>query len=340
MINKFVKYFFIFTILIFFGIASFVALDSDLRRYLFSRAVSAYKLYQIIALQPYLKNDNIKGASSQLIKYINISDKFANGKSVLLLGIYDAAKLVEIKASSKEDYLHLEKVFKKLVEQDPSLYEAQVWLAKSYSYTNTDLALKHIDKAIEISSAQDSAYRVALKIAQVNDDKDLANFYCDKYKNSKFGGSSPRYTKSFFGGNVITKMALEFLPEQDSKNFYTHSGLQLNNYDIYEFTPVKPLDIDGFKIYLSFLPGIRIDLSEISVLNSDNLISIPLKEISATSKSAYVDNNNLEKLSFLIMNESDEVLDIKFKNKIDSINKILLKMKISKLDLTNNSLCN
>ena len=42
--------------------------------------------------------------------------------------IYDA-KLIEIKASSKEDYLHLEKVFKKLVEQDPSLYEAQVWLA-------------------------------------------------------------------------------------------------------------------------------------------------------------------------------------------------------------------
>jgi hypothetical protein len=340
MINKFVKYFFVFTILFIFTITSIIALDSDLRRYLFGRAISAYKLYQIIAIQPYLKSDNIEGASTQLLKYIKTSEKFANGKSILLLGIYDVAKLVEIKASSKEDYFHLEKVFKKLVEQDPSLYEAQVWLAKSYSYKDTALALKHIDKAIEISSAQDIAYRVAIKIAQNNDDKNLASFYCNKYKNSKFGGSLPRYTKSFFEGNIITKMALEFLPEQNSQNFYTHSGLQLNSFDNYEFTPIKPLDIDGFKIYLSFLPGIRIDLSEILIIDSNNSKLIPIHEISATSRSAYIDNNTQDTLSFLIMNESDEVLNIKFKNKIKSLNKILLKMKISKLNLTNNFLCN
>ena len=340
MINKFVKYFFIFTIFILFTITSIIALDSDLRRYLFARAISAYKLYQIIALQPYLKNDNISGASSKLLKYIETSEKFANGKSVLLHGIYDAAKLVEIKASSKEDYMQLEKVFEKLVEQDPSLYEAQVWLAKSYLYKDTELALKHVNKAIEISSAQDSAYRVAINIAQIKGDKDLANFYCNKYKKSKFGGSSPRYTKSFFGGNVITKMALEFFPENNSQNFYTHSGLQLNKFDNYEFTPIAPLDIEGFKIYLSFLPGIRIDISEILVINSNKSQLIPLKNIFATSNTAYIDNNYKDKLSFLILNESDEVLNLKFQNKIKSVNKIILTMKISKLDLTNNTLCN
>ena len=46
-----------------------------------------------------------------------------------------------------------------------------------------------------------------------------------------------------------------------------------------------------------------------------------------------------EKLSFLILNEGDEVLRIKFENKIKSLNKIILKMKISKLDLANNTLC-
>ena len=60
MINKFVKYFFVFTILFIFTITSIIALDSDLRRYLFGRAISAYKLYQIIAIQPYLKSDNIE----------------------------------------------------------------------------------------------------------------------------------------------------------------------------------------------------------------------------------------------------------------------------------------
>ena len=339
MINKFVKYFIIFTILFLFGIVTFLTFDSDFRRYLFSRTISAYKLYQITALQPYLKGDDIEGASKQLLKYIKLSEKVANGKSILLYGIYDSAKLVESKATSKKDYLNLEKVFEKLIEQDPSLYEAQVWLAKSNSHKNFEKALKHINKAIEISPAQDSAYRVAIKIAQEKEDKNLANFYCNKYKNSKFGGTLPRYTRSYFGGNVITKMAVEFLPEEESPNFYTHSGLQLNNFDDYEFTPIKPLDIDGFRIYLSFLPGIRIDLSEILVVSSDLSKKIPISNISVTSKSAYIENDYDEKLSFLIMNESDEVLRIKFENKIKSLNKIKLKMKISKLDLTNNTLC-
>jgi len=339
MINKFVKYFIIFTILFFFGIVTFLTFDSDFRRYLFGRTISAYKLYQIVALQPYLKGDDIEGASKQLLKYIKVSEKVANGKSILLYGIYDAAKLVESKATSKKDYLNLEEVFKKLVEQDPSLYEARVWLAKSNSHKNVKIALEHINKAIEISPAQDSAYRVAIKIAQDKGDKNLANYYCNKYKNSKFGGSLPRYTKSYFGGNVITKMAVEFLPEEETPNFYTHSGLQLNSFDDYEFTPIKPLDIDGFKIYLSFLPGIRIDLKEILLISSDTSQKIPIKNISATSKSAYVEKNSDENLSFLILNEGDEVLQIKFENEINSLNKIILKMRISKLDLTNNALC-
>ena len=339
MINKFVKYFIIFTILFIFGIVTFLALNSDSRHYLFSRTISAYKLYQIISLQPHLKGGDIEGASKKLLKYIKVSEKIANGKSSLLYGIYDAAKLVESKATSKEDYLNLEKVFEKLIEQDPSLYDAQVWLAKSTSHKNIEKALEHINKAIEISPAQDSAYRVAIKIAQEKGDKNLANFYCNKYKNSKFGGTLPRYTSSYFGGNVITKMAVEFLPEEESPNFYTHAGLQLNNFDDYEFTPIKPLDIDGFRIYLSFLPGIRIDLSEILVVSSDLSEKIPITNISVTSKSAYIENDYDEKLSFLIMNESDEVLRIKFENEIKSLNKIILKMKISKLDLTNNTLC-
>ena len=339
MINKFVKYFIIFTILFLFGIVTFLALDSDFRRYLFSRTISAYKLYQITALQPYLKGDDIEGASKQLLKYIKLSEKVANGKSILLYGIYDSAKLVESKATSKKDYLILQEVFAKLVEQDPTLYEARIWLAKSTRYTNIENAFEHINEAIEISPAQDNAYRLAIKIAQEEEDKDLAKFYCNKYKNAKFGGNLPRYTKSYFGGNVITKLAVEFLPEKEIPDIYTHSGLQLNNFDDYEFTAIEPVDINGFRIYLSFLPGIRIDLTEIIVIKSESTEKIPISNISATSRSAYIENDTNELLSFLILSEGDEVLQIKFKNKIYSLNKIILKMKISKLGLANNTLC-
>ena len=86
----------------------------------------------------------------------------------------------------------------------------------------------------------------------------------------------PRYTRGYFGGNVITKMAVEFLPEKEIPDIYTHSGLQLNNFDDYEFTAIEPVDINGFRIYLSFLPGIRIDLAEIFVIKSESTEKIPI----------------------------------------------------------------
>jgi len=300
--------------------------------------MSAYKLYQIISLQSYLKSGNVKGASDRLLSYIEVSKKISNGKSSLLLGIYDAAKLVESKVSSKEDYLVLEEVFKKLVEQDPELYEARIWLAKSIRYTNLENAFIHIDKAIDISPAQDNAYRLAIKIAQENDDKNLAQLYCNKYKDAKFGGNLPRYNKNFFGGNVITKLGLEFLPEKEISTVYTHSGIQLNNFDYYEFSPIEPIDVDGFRIYLSFLPGVKIDIKEINIKNSDQNKKIPISNITATSKSAFINEHN-EYLSFLILKEGEEILQIMFRDKIQSMNKITLKMKISKLSLANNTLC-
>ena len=89
--------------------------------------MAGYKLYQIISLQGDLKAGNIEGASKKLLNYIKVSEKISNGKSSLLYGIYDSAKLVESKVSSKKDYLILQEVFAKLVEQDPTLYEARIW---------------------------------------------------------------------------------------------------------------------------------------------------------------------------------------------------------------------
>ena len=203
----------------------------------FANSIAAFSLYNIISIQAHLKRVNdIEGASNKLLNYIEFSKKIANGKSRLLLGIYDATKLVESKASTKQDYLILEKVFKALVDIDPSLYEARVWLAKSYYYKkqNND-SLLQIDKAIEISPAQDKPYRIGLKIAREEGDEELFRFYCEKYKNSTFGGNVPRYKESFFGGNVITKIGLEFYPrENGNQKIYTHSGIILNDYFNYE----------------------------------------------------------------------------------------------------------
>ena len=341
MFSKVCKYIIILILILLFLFISLLTIDSSFRRAIFSNSIAAFNLYNIISIQTHLKrNHDIEGASNKLLNYIEFSKKIANGKSKLLNGIYDATKLVESKASTKQDYVILEKVFEALVDIDPSLYEARVWLAKSYYYKkkNHD-SLLQINKAIEISPAQDKPYRLGLKIAREEGDEELFRFYCDKYKNSTFGGNLPRYKESYFGGNVITKIALEFYPrENGNQKIYTHSGIILNDYFNYEFVPVEPIDIEGVNIYLSFLSGITMDIKEIILSNSTVNKKLIKKNMFASSKFSFIDNNK-DYLSFYISDENDEIINLNFNNMFEDVDKIVLKIKFSKLDLTNHFNC-
>jgi len=341
MFSKVSKYLIILLLILLFLFISLLTIDSSFRRAIFINSIAAFNLYNIISIQTNLKrNYDIEGASNKLLNYIEFSKKIANGKSKLLNGIYDATKLVESKASTEHDYLILEKVFEELVDIDPSLYEARVWLAKSYYYKKKNYdSLLQINKAIEISPAQDKPYRLGLKIAREEGDDELFRFYCDKYKNSTFGGNLPRYKESYFGGNVITKIALEFYPrENGNQKIYTHSGIILNDYFNYEFVPIEPTNIEGVNIYLSFLSGITMDIEEIILSNSTMNKRLIKKNIFASSKFSFIDNNK-DYLSFYISDENDEIINLNFNSTFTEIDKIVLKIKFSKLDLTNHFNC-
>ena len=341
MIGKICKYIIISVLILLFILIFLLTIDSSFRRTIFNNSIAAINLYYVVSVQTHLKHrHDVKGASNKLLKYIEFSKKIANGKSRLLNGINDATKLIESKASTKEDYLILEKVFKALVDIDPSLYEARVWLAKSYYYKKQNYnSLLQIDKAIEISPVQDKPYRLGLKIAREQGDEKLFSFYCNKYKNSTFGGNEPRYKESYFGGNVITKIGLEFYPRENSnQKIYTHSGIILNDYNNYEFIPVEPINIEGINIYLSFLPGIKMDIEEIILSNSIMSKRLIKENIFASSKFSFIDNNE-DYLSFYISDENDEIINLNFNNTFEDVDKIILKIKFSKLDLMNHLNC-
>ena len=99
----------------------------------------------------------------------------------MLIGVYDAVNLVASKASSQKDFNLLEEVFFELVELDPNLYKARVWLARAVSDTDYKSALMHLEKAIKISPASEEAYREDIRIAQERQDINLAQKFCNKY---------------------------------------------------------------------------------------------------------------------------------------------------------------
>tara|TARA_Y100001960_G_C14704167_1_gene843411 strand:+ start:178 stop:1074 length:897 start_codon:yes stop_codon:yes gene_type:complete len=295
-------------------------------------------LYQIVSLQKSLKNKNFSEASDRLIKYIEISKKISDGKSRMSLGVYDAVNLAASKATTQKEYNDLENVFTELVKMDPNLYKARIWLAKSIIDTNYEKALFHLDKAIELIPAQEDAYREILRIAQNKNDKEIAKKYCDKYKEAQLGGTTPRYYTNYFGGTNLRKMAVEFTPEKENNKFYGHAGIQLNSYQNYEFVPISPVNSNGINIYFSFLPGIKVEIKKITIFHSGKIININKKDYTANSRSAYIDNTG-ENLSFIIVKEGDEVLYIRFDKLFNSIEKIIIVTKFSKLNFVSNSLC-
>ena len=267
-----------------------------------------------------------------------MSKKIASGKSRMFLGVYDAVNLVASKATTQSEYNDLENVFIELVKLDPNLYKARIWLAKSIIDTDYEKALFHIEKAIELIPAQEDAYREILKIAQNRNDKILARKYCNKYRKAQLGGDQPRYYTNYFGGSNLRKMAIEFMPEKKNPKFYSHAGIQLNKFQNYEFIPIIPVDTNGINFYFSFLPGIRININEISIFYSGKVTKINKKNFTANSRSAYIDGTS-ENLSFFITKEGDEVIYIRFDKLFNSVEKIIVEMKFSKLGFANKSLC-
>ena len=111
-------------------------------------------------------------------------------------------------------------------------------------------------------------------------------------------------------------------------------------------TPLtKPLSKDERVVYLGNWCLPDTDNRELNDLNH-SIIPHPLENLSAKNNAIKMQQYIQKSKSpcivasyHLILNEENEVLQIKFEDKIYSLNKIILKMKISKLDLADNSLC-
>ena len=320
-----------------------ITFNSNIRRIFINYTLNGYKVYKMVSIQTDLKgNYNIIEAKKKIINYIETSEKIAFGKSKLLIGIYDVTKLVESKATTKNDYILLEDVFERIVLLDPSLYEGHLWLAKSYYHNDKVLqAVKELDKSIEISSANDGPYRLALKIFKESGEKKLFNDYCNRYSLSQFGGTQPRYKESFFGGYTINKFGVSFYKNVSTENMkiYTNSGLKLNSFNGYEIVPEFLESVKGLNLYLSFLPGIKLEIKNIEVYSKNEINVLQDKDYFVYSRNSFILNNE-NMTTIIITKEGDEVITIDFNKDFKNVEKVHLNFQFSKLNLTNSYNCN
>ncbi len=278
-----------------------------------------------------------KGAE-KIIFFIDAQNKYSNGRSRFLIGTYDALKILESKATTKENYISLERSFKKILEVDPNIYEARNWLAKSYYYKKDyKNSLKEIAKSIEIAPLQTEGYRIAFKIAHETKDKNILDNYCKKYLDANFGGAQKRFKTTYFGG--MTNNSLGVLAKNKNNvrsEIYPFTGLLFNEINNFEISFSSPSSVKELDIYLSFTAGIKLQVESIILIDGDsNKIIINQENINVFSKSSFVSSENNSNKEIILLSGEDEILNLVLSKEYKNITQILLNLNFSKFNLTN-----
>ena len=340
MLKKVIKYFSIIFIVVIFLSISYLTFSSDFRRNTLTYSVAGYKFYQKILIKSSLPD--IKKASDKLLKFIAITNYLSSeGKNNFLISILQNAEIIEEKISNEEDYLYFAKIVDVLRKRDPNLYISKIWEIKIaiLKKDENDKITELINSAIELAPVREEAYRHGLDYyAQINN-RNVFNNLCDQYHNLNLGGTTSQYIQPNFYGFSFSKFAIEPLSFNKNKTYYVQEGVSFNIFEDYVFSLTKPIKINGFNLHTGFLRGSKIEITSIEILNTDNKrYLISLNESYAKTKNSYLEFED-NKIKILGLSEKNEIISILFNETYESISQIILKIKFSRLQLTNKFKC-
>jgi len=339
MLHKISKYFFVtlFTILIL--SLAIITLHSDFRRTLLNYFSASINVYQLVSIQVEIKKKDIdfEEGSNKILSFLELQKKYINGRSKFLIGTYDALKLLESKAVTRNNYLKLERPIKKILEIDPNIFEARNWLAKNYYYKKKyNLALNEIDKSIEIAPLQDDAYRIAMKISEELQDDNIFNKYCKIYFKTNSGGTTKRYKSTFFGGITNNTFGLSTKDSSGlNSEIYPISGLVLDNENEFEITLLKPTTVKDLDIFLSFTPGIKIVFESLKLVDGNsNIFEVDTKNLTILSNNSFL-LKDTDQTEIVLSSLDDEILTLSLAKEYKNISQVIINAKFKKLNLIN-----
>ena len=327
-------------LLLFIVISSYFALNYNFRREIFFRVVAFINLYEFYSIRQDVIQNNIEKAAKKINNYINFSQKISEGKNAMWQGIYDVTYLASSKAKTQNDFNQLEEVYLKLIDIDPNIYMVRVWLARALSDNDYKKSLEHLHEAIKLSPANEEAYREMIRIySKVNKDEKLIYNYCTKYRSAQLGGNLPRNYRNFFGGNNLSKFSISLNLFENNLISYSKSITKLDSYEEYEISLINPSDVQNINIHVSFLPGVQISVKNILLRSKNKLVELSPADINFFSKSSYLIKDPDDEFAIIKGDAGEDIMTFHNNKKIKSVDKIIFKMKISKLGLTNQSIC-
>ena len=114
MIKNKTNIFFAIIISIIFLFITYFTFDSSLRRYVYTKSIGAYKLYQTHVISGHIYYRNFSRVSEQILKYIEFTQKISKGKNSMLQEIVDVTELATSKIYTQDEFNDMERVYIKI----------------------------------------------------------------------------------------------------------------------------------------------------------------------------------------------------------------------------------
>ena len=313
----------------------YFSFNHDLRRDTYKRIIAFVDLYKFLSIKRSIGKKDFKLVAKKIDKYIDLSQKVSTGKNSVTQSIYDITLLASKNAKTQNDFNDLQGVYLKLLEIDPDIYMVHVWLAKALKDDDENKSVEHLLKAISLSPVSEEAYREMIFIFKDNDDAKLLERYCNDYKYSFFGGGVK--DKGFKYINDLSKFSITINNEEET--FYPKTISKLDEMIEYDFSILEKKNLNSLKIYNNFPPGTKINIGYV-ILDTGEKNEIKNEEIVFFSKNSYIlFDSSLKTTEIIKVNYEDDIITLEFNKEFSLIKKIILTMKISRLNLVSNSVC-
>ena len=309
--------------------------NSELRRNLMYKSIGAYNLYNYIIIRGDVINRDFVSASKKILNYIEFSQKISKGKNKMLQGIYDITELTSSKTYTQKEFNQMESVYLEINKITDDIYMNHVWLARSLKDNDLEKSLFHLNKAINLVSSNEAAYRELINIYFSKPvDKSLINKYCRNYFKEYEGSLKSRDFENFFSDNQ--KFSVIF--NNDFEKAYTKNIENLKSFNKYQITFEDKKKIKKISIIHNFFPGSKLSIKNITI-NNVRSNKIEFNNLMYSSNSSYVLSSSLNEIVFLSTNDQDQILNFYLDKEYLDVKKLSLELNLTKLDLTNNYMC-
>jgi hypothetical protein len=320
-------------------VGMFIALtffSIDARHYLLRTAAElpAFATYfmvrKSVMASQYSRVNTLLGRQLDLVLWLGPRE------NVFLPGLIENAKYAFNSAYTRDEIANLAPFAERLVEAEPDLYPARVWAALAISLTNSELALKHLERAVKLSGTEPAPYRIAIEIAHRNQNHLELQKWCSRYATTQSGGGRPRNFNNLFEGTGIKRMALEAINADGESQIADHHGISLNNIRDYSFEFSNPLAPAELRLHTNAVIGTAVKISAIKVLRSGVSHVIPISEIVQFSR----EGAHLEDGWVLSTGKYGQTLKLVPASKpMPQFDTVVMTMKFKRLNLSTPNLC-